>query len=154
MLRLIDTFQEFYDWLFHGTEKEPIDLDNVWQLLGYKNKGLLVMCLKRFYKENEDYFALGKAKYSLGFGCFQDFCIKAPTKLGKYIRTRIISTEEAAREYMEEMERQEFVKEGILPFPKIYQNPIQEAVLWVKSIMDGSLVKKMDRYLPIEREIG
>jgi hypothetical protein len=140
-LRLIDCYKEFYDWLIYGTDKKPVDLDLVWKLAGYKNKGIVAIMLKRFYKADEDYFALGGAKYMLSFDCFQDLCITAPSKIGKYIRNRLIAGTTEAINFIEDCEKRELKEEGILLFPQIHD------LQWFNGLLDGIFSKKADKYL-------
>jgi hypothetical protein len=144
-LQLIDCYKEFYDWLMYGTDKKPIDIDLAWKLAGYKNKGIVAIILRRFYEADKDYFALGGAKYMLSFRCFQDLCIKAPSKIGKYIMDRLITDTMAAVNYIEDCEKQALKKEGLLPFPQMHN------LQWVKGLLDGTFAEKADKYLLREK---
>lgn len=91
----------------HSDKEFFIDLDSVWEWVGYARKDNALKALKRqnidgldFSAERRSVGQLGQSyetKYFLSLDCFKDFCMKSPTAKGREVRGYFIEAEKRMR---------------------------------------------------------
>ena len=106
----------FYCYLHYDKNEFVIDLDNVWQWLGFSTKQKAEMLLEKKFKLDIDYksFSSFSEKVKKGSGghnketilltikCFKSFCLKAQTKKSSEIHEYYLKMEEVLQEVVEE----------------------------------------------------
>jgi len=109
----------FYSYLnYHKTDDYVVDLDNIWQWLGFSTKQKIILLLEKNFIINKDYNLLlnlgvkqkkgtGKGgqniqKYYLNIKTFKSLCLKAQTKKADEIHEYYIKLEELIQEVLEE----------------------------------------------------
>jgi len=117
----------FYSYLnYHKTDDYIVDLDNIWQWLGFNRKYNATICLEKNFVLDKDYskkysisnninFATAAAvaktkgsgghnseKYYLNVKTFKSFCLKAGTKKADEIHEYYLKMEELIQEVLEE----------------------------------------------------
>jgi len=106
----------FYCYLNYDKHEFVVDLDNIWEWLGFSNKGNASRLLKKYFTEDVDYkLSLFRSeKQSVGRGgqnketilltikAFKSFCLKAGTKKADQIHEYYIKLEEMLQEVVYE----------------------------------------------------
>ena len=110
----------FYSYLnYHKTDDYVVDLDNIWQWLGFNKKYNATNCIEKIFELDKDYKktapeasgAVSKVKknggqnihkYYLNIKCFKSLCLKAQTKKADEIHEYYIKLEELIQEVLEE----------------------------------------------------
>lgn len=96
--------------LYESTEEFPVDLDEAWQWIGYKEKRNALDTLKSTFEEGLDYSCLGTKStaggrsshsYKLTVDCFKQLGMLARTEKGKQIRKYFIECEKLAKKVAE-----------------------------------------------------
>ena len=136
----------FYSYLnYHKTNDYIIDLDNIWQWLGFNKKYNATNCLEKYFKLHNDYKktapdasgAVSKVKkngghniqkFYLNVKTFKSLCLKAGTKKADEIHEYYIKLEDLIQETLEEeaieMKNKLLIKENELE--KIEENKKRE----------------------------
>ena len=110
----------FYCYLnYHTVNDFVIDLDNVWNWLGFSTKQKALLMLEKFFIKDIDYKNLlnlqvkqdsnnkkhgghNKETYMMNIRTFKLFCIRADTKKAKEIHEYFVKLEEILHEVIEE----------------------------------------------------
>ena len=108
----------FYCYLNHNLDNFIIDLDNIWNWLGFSQKVTAKRLLLKFFVENKDYIKLeniqtqkinggqNKEIFMLNISSFKKFCLKAGTQKADEIHDYYIKLEKIIHDTINE-EREE-----------------------------------------------
>ena len=115
---------------YHPTNDYPINLENVYKMIGFANKGNAMKTIKNNFTKNEDYkvmlFRTEKQKNTtenrgghnqetimLNIDTFKSLCMLAKTEKGKEIRKYYVKLENIHHKILrEEMEHQKLLQES------------------------------------------
>lgn len=110
---------------YHPTKEYPIDLDAIWKMLGFSNKGNAKNCLKNNFIEKKDFHVLllptqkqvhggtNKETVMLNTDTFKNLCMVAKTIAGRDIREYYVKLEQINNEIVKDdlaLEKQKFIK--------------------------------------------
>lgn len=110
MENAIEFNQELAVSLYQSTEKFPVDLDQAWRWVGYKEKRNALDTLKSMFEEEIDYVCLGTKSipggrsshsYKLTVDCFKQLGMASKTEKGKEIRKYFLECEKIAKQVTE-----------------------------------------------------
>ena len=99
---------------YHATNDYPINLDDVFKMIGFANKGNAMKTIKSNFVENEDYKTSllpkeksswggsGKEEIMLNIDTFKNLCMIAKTDKGKEIRKYYVKLENIYNEIIKE----------------------------------------------------
>jgi phage anti-repressor protein len=110
-----DTFiMNFYSYLSYDTERDfVVDLDNIWQWLGYTRKNDTKKLLEKHFALNKDYQVFlsserkqrgghNKKQYLMNIKTFKKLCLKSDTKKAEDIHDYFLKMEEIMFDYTKE----------------------------------------------------
>jgi len=110
---------------YHATNDYPINLDDVFKMIGFANKGNAMKTIKSNFVENEDYKTSllpkeksswggsGKEEIMLNTDTFKNLCMIAKTNKGKEIRKYYVKLENIYNEIIkEEIQEQKILLEN------------------------------------------
>ena len=106
----IEFSQELAVSLYQSTEKFPVDLDQAWKWVGYREKRNALDTLKSMFEEDTDYVCLGTKSipggrsshsYKLTVDCFKQLGMASKTEKGKEIRKYFLECEKIAKRITE-----------------------------------------------------
>ena len=151
---------------YHPTDDYPINLEHVFKMIGFANKGNAMKTIKSNFVENEDYkialFHMEKRKNEGGFNketvmlnidTFKNLCMIAKTERGKEIRKYYVKLENIYNEIIkEELEENKKIIEE--QNEKNYQVEAQNVLLQIelseKEKTINVLTKKTNKFKPGE----
>jgi phage anti-repressor protein len=145
---------------YHATDDYPINLEHIFKMIGFANKGNAMKTIKSNFVENEDYkiiiFRTEKNKLQqetrgrkeetvmLNIDTFKNLCMIAKTEKGKEIRKYYVKLEniynEIIKEELEENKKEKYQIEA--------QNAILQIELSEKEKTINVLTKKTNKFKP------
>lgn len=110
--------QSFSAYLHHDPNDFVVDLDDVWEWMGFSTKGNAKTLLMKYFREDAEDFAFADAKANLGalqngggmnrqrimlsLDTFEDFCMRAGTSKAQMVRTYFRKMNRVAIAYISE----------------------------------------------------